>query len=156
MSALQGIVAFIGRVLLSAFFVWSAVGQMMDYAAIEANFLTNISRWLILYPNQEVIGVFVEQIQESFSWILLTSLVMKLLGSFMCILGWKVRFGAFLLFVVLLASNVFMHDFWHLDGVQQGLELSIFISNSAILGGLLVVLAFGKGSQKALPSSKKD
>ncbi len=155
MNALQGIVAFLGRVLLSAFFLWSAVGQMMDYATVEAGFLANLSRWMMLYPAQELVGGMLEGIQDWFSWILLISLGMKLLGSFMCILGWKIRLGGFFLFVVLLFSTLFTHDFWHFDGAQQMVELCLLISNSAILGGLLVVMAFGSGSGKSPTVSKK-
>jgi putative oxidoreductase len=73
--------------------------------------------------------------------------VLLFAGGLMVALGLRARIGTFLLMVFLIPTTMLFHDWWSLDPAdpvyrEQAIQ---FLKNVAILGGLLMVLAFGGG-----------
>lgn len=157
MNALQMCIAFLGRVLLSAIFLLSAFTEMMDWSGTEQVVLLQMTKWT-MYPCQENVVIFLETVRPWFPWLVMGAVALKVLGSLMMILGWGVRVGAFLLMIFLVSATLLVHDFWNQIGDAQTLETIMFLKNTAIFGGLLVVLAFGKGSfaGKVVPNKKPE
>lgn len=66
-------------------------------------------------------------------------------GGLLLILGWKTRLVAWLLAVFVVCATFAAHRYWELDGPQYVAQLSNFMKNLAIVGGLLMVAACGPG-----------
>ena len=76
-----------------------------------------------------------------FSAILLpVTIAIQLLGGIYLILGRNLRLTAFMLFCLTIFINVFIHNFWTLEGdPTQAHEIQNFVKNLAIGAGLLVL-----------------
>ncbi len=61
-------------------------------------------------------------------------------------LGWRTRWAALLLAVFTLAATVLFHNFWAMPADQAFVQQLMFFKNIAVVGGLLVVAAFGAGA----------
>src|SRR5580704_2747161 len=69
------------------------------------------------------------------------------LGCGLAILaGFRTRFAAWLLFVILLPVTYFFHNFWAVQGQEQQMQMINFLKNVAIMGGLLVLSVNGAGA----------
>ena len=63
----------------------------------------------------------------------------------MLLLGWKARLAAAGLAVFVVVITPIFHNFWAMPAAQQMMQQQAFFKNFAIVGGLLVVVAFGAG-----------
>ena len=79
------------------------------------------------------------------SFLLVGAIVFLVAGGVGVLLGWQARLGALLLFVFLLIVTPLFHAFWAVPQEQLQMQLISFQKNLAIMGGLLVVMAFGAG-----------
>lgn len=71
--------------------------------------------------------------------------LLEILGGLSLILGLKVRWGAFFLILVLVPATLIFHAFWNFSGDESQEAMQHFLSNLGLIGGLLVVVAFGGG-----------
>jgi putative oxidoreductase len=81
--------------------------------------------------------------------LLAMAIVLSLLGGLSVLIGLRARVGTVLLLVFLVPTTVIMHNFWALDSQQAQTELINFMKNVGLLGGLLMILAFGSGGLSA-------
>lgn len=79
------------------------------------------------------------------SILLFLACIVELLGSLSLIFGFKTRWGAAGLSVFLLVVTVIAHDFWSYSGKMAAEQTFRFLSNFAIIGGLLYVASVGAG-----------
>lgn len=79
------------------------------------------------------------------SFLLIGAILFLVVGGFSVLLGWQARLGALLLFVFLLIVTPVFHAFWAAGQEQFMMQMMNFQKNLAIMGGLLVVMAFGAG-----------
>ncbi|QLH42174.1 MAG: DoxX family protein [Coxiellaceae bacterium] len=76
----------------------------------------------------------------------MAGLFIEIVAALMILLGWKARFGAFILVIYLLVITFAFHHFWDLQSVTEAqTEMHHFGKNLIIIGGLLYVMAFGPG-----------
>ena len=146
MSVFRLIVIYLGRLLLSGIFLVSALQEMLDWHSTEQYFLMSMTRWMNTFQPGEAMASALSEIFPWMPWFLLIAIVFKLVGSMLLILGCSVRLGATLLILFLIPTTLIVHCFWSLPVQDQPLEMVMFMKNISILGGLLVVLAFGKGN----------
>jgi putative oxidoreductase len=67
-------------------------------------------------------------------------------GGVLCLLvGWKARAAAFVMFLYLGIVSVLLHNFWALPGATAGGMQTQFLKNVGIMGGLLMIAAYGPG-----------
>jgi putative oxidoreductase len=69
----------------------------------------------------------------------------ELIGAALLITGYQARLSAWVLLVYLIVATVVFHNFWAAKGMEQQTQLINFLKNLAIMGGLLMVAAFGPG-----------
>ena len=76
-----------------------------------------------------------------FSLILLpTTIGIQILGGLCLILGRSLRIASLTLFILTVVINIFIHNFWALEGdPTQAHEIQNFVKNLAIGAGLLVL-----------------
>lgn len=149
MNALQILVAFLGRVCLSLIFILAAVSKFFNWSGTEVALTNGLNDFMTLQSGNEMVRTFVEKALPWVPVLLVVGVFVELLGGLLLFLGIKVRFGAFILLLFLIPATVIFHHFWLLQGADRELQLTMVLKNIAIFGGLLGVLAFGKGPQKA-------
>jgi putative oxidoreductase len=125
-NPVQGITAAVGRSMIAIIFLMSAVGnkipkfnEVTGYMATEG----------VPLPHLMLVG----------------AIVFLIVGSLSIIAGYKVRFGAALLFVFLVLATYFFHDFWNFDGQEQQMQVIQFMKNLSLMGTMLFLMATGAG-----------
>ena len=83
----------------------------------------------------------------------LVTVVVQLGGGLSLLLGIEARFGALLLSLFLLPVTVLYHPFWQRSGADFVAEADHFLSNLAIIGGFLAILAVGGGHLSVIDHS---
>jgi len=58
----------------------------------------------------------------------------------------KAKLGAVLLIIFTLPATIIFHNFWTFEGMEQQMQMIMFMKNIAIIGGLLLITDFGSSS----------
>lgn len=118
-SVLQSWVPLVARVFLSAVFIRAGITKILNPEGTQAYMAK--------------FGVP--------GWLLIPTIIVLLVGGLSVLLGYKARWGAALLIGFLIPATLIFHtDF------SQNLEVIQFFKNLALMGGLLLVVAYGAGS----------
>lgn len=153
MNIFQVGTAYLGRVFLSIIFLFSALIEVINWTETEQYFTTIFTRWMHIYQGNENMSLFMAEVLAWLPTILMVGIGLRFLGSLLMILGLKVRLGAVCLLLFLIMETYTVYDFWHLAGQDQTIAMTMFFKNLAIFGGLMVVLAFGKGPKRGKEAS---
>jgi putative oxidoreductase len=125
MHALRDTAALIGRILIAYLFVpagWSKIGGFGGTAGYIA------SKGLPLPEVGAALAIGVE-----------------LLAGLMILIGWKTRWAALALALFTAVASFFFHNYWGVPADQQMMQKLLFNKNVAVVGGLLLLYAFGPG-----------
>lgn len=115
----------LARVLIGLLFIVSGIGKIDGYdGTVEL---------------AAVAGVALPQIAVALAAVAEIGLPILLL------LGWKTRWVAIALILLVLATNGFFHRFWEMDGEGRILNKIMLFKNFAIIGGLLLLATVGPG-----------
>ena len=117
---MQALLPLVGRILLAAIFLWSAIKDIRNFESIA-----------------KMMGEKGIPIPSVF---LLGAVVFLLLGSIALILGIKARWGAVLLILFLIPTTVIFHS-----PVGSEEDFIQFMKNLALIGGLCLVVSNGAG-----------
>ncbi len=128
MKTRDAIVALLGRILLSVIFLTSANSKIFGWEGNVAYVATKHITDPILV-----------------SLMLGGAAVIELGGALCLLIGFQARIAAAIMAIYLAAVNVIFHNFWALPERSRGINLTHFQMNLAIIGGLLIVAAFGPG-----------
>lgn len=72
--------------------------------------------------------------------------VIALAGGISVLLGYRTRFGAWLLVIFLVPVTLMMHNFWAVwDPATSQIEKAMFMKNVTMVGGALLISYFGAG-----------
>ncbi len=72
--------------------------------------------------------------------------VLALLGGLSVLLGYRARYGAWLLVLFLVPVTVMMHAFWGVaDPMAAQVQYIMFMKNVSMLGGALLIAYYGSG-----------
>jgi putative oxidoreductase len=72
--------------------------------------------------------------------------ILALLGGLSILLGYRVKFGAWLIVLFLLPVTLMMHKFWGIsDPVAAHTQMAMFMKNIAMIGSALLISQFGAG-----------
>ena len=129
MGPIKALISFLGRALLAAIFLASAITNHIPKFAEVA---TQLEAKQIPEP-KIAHGV---------------AIACMLIGGVSVLIGFKARIGALLLALFLGAATYYFHDFWNLaaDAPDRMNQMMHFMKNVTILGGLLIILANGAGA----------
>jgi len=114
-----------GRVLLALIFVLSGFNKIGGFAG-TAGYMA--SKGL---PMAEV--------------LLVLTIIVELGGGLLIMLGWQARWGAAAIFLFLIPVTLVFHNYWAVDAAQQQMQMIQFMKNLSIMGGMLMIVAFGPG-----------
>jgi uncharacterized membrane protein YphA (DoxX/SURF4 family) len=113
-------VPLIGRIFLSAIFLHAALGKIMHPAGTQ--------QYMAMY-GMPFTGLF-----------LIGAILVESCGGISVLIGYKAQLGATVLALFLIPTTLIFHTKFS-DSVQ----LTMFMKNLAMIGGLLMVAYFGAG-----------
>ena len=117
--------ALVGRVLLALAFIISGFGKVTDFVGTTSLIA---SQGLPLPPLLTAVSIAIE-----------------LGGGLAIAAGWKTRWAALALAVFLIVITPVFHAFWAAPPEQVMMQNINFMKNVSILGGALLLFAFGPG-----------
>jgi putative oxidoreductase len=136
MGFIEGLFTLVGRILLAAIFLASAVNNIQEPQQTQ-QYMKDKGKLDQLYPENE----------KTVEYLMWASVACLVVGGISVLFGYKARFGAFLLILFTASSAYFFHQFWIYpkDSPDYALHIAHFMKNAAICGGLFIVLARGAG-----------
>lgn len=124
-SSANDALALVGRILLALMFVMAGLSKIGGFAG-TAGYIA--SKGL---PLPEVLAA--------------GTIALEVLGGLALILGWQTRWAALALAGFTALASVIFHNFWALPAEQQMMQQLMFMKNLSVVGGMLVLAAFGAG-----------
>lgn len=149
---LKVFVAFLGRFCISIIFIAAAIKNILNWDASNQLVATNLNDWLTYSISMPWLHDFLQSLVPMVGNLLILATSLELVGGLCVLLGLGVRFGAFLLFIYLIPTTLVMHHFWFVQQPDRDLQTLLFMKNVGILGGILLLLAFGRGFRSDKPS----
>ncbi|WP_202843456.1 DoxX family protein [Luteimonas saliphila] len=83
------------------------------------------------------------------SALLIATIILEIGAGVMLVIGFKTRWAALALAAFLVPTTVIFHAFWSAEAAQYQEQLTAFLKNGAILGGVLMVAAQAYQKQPA-------
>jgi putative oxidoreductase len=119
-------VVVVGRVLIALIFVRAGISKIgsIDTTAAE------MAKAGIPLSNILVFG----------------AILMELGGGLLLMVGLFARWAALALFFYTLALALIFHAYWSVPAAQARLQASFFFGHLSMIGGMLVIVAFGAGA----------
>jgi|SRR6476661_6410358 len=117
----------IARLLISAIFVQGALGKILGWSG-QASYMQSHQLSVKLIPAMLAIALVIEAV-----------------GVLCLISGWRARAAALVMFLYLGLVSLLLHNFWAAQGLAAGGMQTQFLKNLGIMGGLLMIAAFGPG-----------
>ena len=121
----SAILALLGRVLLASIFVYSGCGKITDFQG-TAGYIASAGM-----PMPQVLAV--------------GAIVVEFIGGLALLIGFRARWAALAFVVFLIVITPIFHNFWSVPADEVMSQQINFIKNVAIIGGMLMVMAFGPG-----------
>lgn len=82
--------------------------------------------------------------------------IIAITGSLSIMLGYKAKWGAWLIVIFLLPVTFIMHAFWsETDPMQMQMQMANFMKNISLLGAALIISYFGAGPLSIDAKDKK-
>lgn len=121
-----GLLPLLARVLLILEFLIAVNGKISDWSGQAQYMAAHGMRFVPL--------------------LLGAALLIEAFGSLALALGLWSRAAAAVLFVYLGIVSVTLHDFWNQGGMAAGGTMTQFFKNLGMMGGLLMIAAYGAGT----------
>jgi len=125
MSPGRDFLALIARILLAVVFIVSGYGKIGGFDGTVAAIAGK--------------GIPLPQVAAAIT------ILIELGGGILLVLGWKTRWLGLIFFLWLIPTTALFHDFWAAPPDQHMAQQIHFMKNLAIMGGMLMVYAFGPG-----------
>jgi putative oxidoreductase len=122
----DSVLPLIGRILISMIFINAGISKvfghamMTGYAAAKGIPAPGLAIWV--------------------------ACAIELVGGLAILVGLQARIAAWVLFLYLIPTSIFMHNFWALQGAEKMNNQIHFFKNLAIMGGFLFIATFGPGA----------
>lgn len=125
-TSMQKPLSLIGRVLLAALFLPAGISKIGGFAG-TAGYIASTG-----LPLPEVATAL--------------AIVVEIGAALALLLGWGTRWAALVLALFTVTATVLFHNFWAMPAEQVMVQQLMFFKNIAVVGGLLVLAAFGAGA----------
>ena len=118
-------VALIARIVMSIMFITSGIGKLVGFGPT----VDHIAEKGVPLP--EIAAVI--------------AILIEVGGGLAVLFGWKTRWAALAYVVFLIVITPIFHNFWTMEGAARMANNINFMKNVTILGGFLLLYAFGPG-----------
>jgi len=122
---MTGLAPFVARLLLVAEFAIAANGKIQGWSGQAAYMAAHGMRFI--------------------GPLLAAALAIEVVGSLCLVTGAWSRQAAAVMFVYLAIVSLCLHDFWRMSGMAAATNQTQFFKNLGMMGGLLMVAAYGPG-----------
>jgi putative oxidoreductase len=126
MNALQNPLALAGRLLLAALFLPAGINTLMGFEG-TVGYIGSVG-----LPMPAVAAVI--------------AIVIEIVAPLALIAGYGTRIAALVLAVFTAVATVLFHNYWAMPADQQFIQQLMFFKNMGVVGGLLVLGAWGAGA----------
>ena len=118
----------LGRALLGILFLASGINKILGFAYVAG--------WMS-GAGLPLAGV-----------LLVTTILIEILGGLLLIVGWQAQWAAIVIAFFLVPVTLVFHAFWSADAASFQGQLTHFLKNVSILGGMLLVIDRERASEK--------
>ncbi|MGH9727999.1 MAG: DoxX family protein [Candidatus Acidiferrales bacterium] len=125
MNSYERIMPLVGRISIGVLFIFTGTEKVMHFSG--------------MVPFLASKGMPLANV------MLATALTIELLGALCLITGFQTRIAALLIFLYLIPTTLMFHNFWAMQGAMRADNQINFLKNLAIMGGLLMLAAYGPG-----------
>ena len=112
--------SLVGRILIVLIFLISGIGKITDPASAK------------MYMSSQGMPLV--------TLFLIGAIVVEIAGAIAVILGYKARLSAVIMFLYMIPVTLIFHN-----KLSDQIQYIMFLKNIAIMGGLLMIAAFGPG-----------
>jgi putative oxidoreductase len=134
-TSLQTGLPFIGRLMLAALFLPAGIAKLTGFAG-TVGYISSVGLPLA------TLGAIV-------------ALVVEIGAGLALVAGYRTRAAAAVLAVFTLFASVFFHAYWAAPADQVMIAELLFFKNIAVIGGLLLLVAYGAGAWSLDARSKR-
>jgi putative oxidoreductase len=125
-SSSNSLVPLFGRILLSGVFIMGGIGKITGFSFEES---------MVAAKHLPMPAV-----------ALAIALAIELVGGLAILTGLFTRWTAWIVVLYMIPTTFLFHNFWAVQGADRIDTLIHFEKNLAIMGGLLLLAAFGPGA----------
>ncbi len=125
LNAFQNPLSLIGRLLLAFLFIPAGISKISGFEG-TVGYIASVGLPL---PIVAAAG----------------TIALEIGAGLMLAVGWKTRWAALALAAFTLLATIIFHNFWAMPADKAFVQQLMFFKNIAVVGGLLVVAAFGAG-----------
>ncbi len=125
MNKNRDVAVLVARILLAMLFIVSGYGKIGGF--------------------EETVGYIASQGMPFPPLMAAGAIVVELGAGLMLLVGYKARWAAMAIFLFMIPTTLIFHNFWSAPPDQAMMQQIGFLKNVSIMGGLLMVWAFGPG-----------
>lgn len=133
----------LGRICLSLIFVSSAIGKVLNWDETIQYTTNALSHWNGGVSMPDLIHQGLSLFFSHTVWMVALATLFEGIGGLFILLGFKVRFGSILLILFIVPVTLIMHPFWLMSDPEKMIQMTMFMKNLSILGGLMILAAKG-------------
>lgn len=122
----------LARIMVATIFIFFGITQFMEIAS---------------YATRPGVIKFVNMTGQFLTPTALAYIVavIDLFGGALLLVGFQTRVVSGVLFVFVVLTLYFAHDFWSMEGSARAINQAHFLKNLAIMGALLLLMTYGPG-----------
>jgi putative oxidoreductase len=124
--AMRDITDLIGRIFLSAIFIFDAIDSTLNFDTTKATMTQYGLNW-----NQDM--------------LLYGAIFLLVTGGLMVLLGYRTTLGVVMLLMYWVPVTFLTHAFWNYVKPELRIQSILFMKDMAIIGGLLMLAGKGSG-----------
>jgi putative oxidoreductase len=124
-NSVQDTLALVGRVLVAWLFIPAGWGKIAGFSGVVGYIASK--------------GVPLPEVAAAIA------IAAELGLGLLLLIGWQARWAALGLAIFIAVITPIFHGYWALPAAEQMMQKQAFDKNIAVLGGLLVLTAFGAG-----------
>jgi putative oxidoreductase len=125
MTSQRDFAALVARILLAVMFIMSGYNKIPGFDGLVGY----IASKGMPFPPLMAVG----------------AIVVELGAGLLLFIGFKARWAAMAIFLFLIPTTLIFHAFWSVPADQVMMQRTQFLKNFTIMGGMLMVWAFGPG-----------
>lgn len=118
--------ALVGRILLALMFVLAGYSKITGFDG--------------------TVGYIASKGLPAPSLLAVLTLIVEISAGLAIVVGFGTRWAALILAGFTLLASLIFHNFWAVPAAQQMVQQLLFMKNMSVIGGLLVLAAFGAGA----------